>query len=68
MGAALRSADPALPAQPSDPVWREGWWVRTQPAGMGESVVKHLACSVGRTVITDERFIAAGDEKATGSW
>jgi hypothetical protein len=61
MDEALRAAAPDLHAQIPAACWRAGWWVHTQPAGSGENVVKYLARYVGRTAISDERMIEAGD-------
>ena len=67
MEEAMRSVVPDLHAQIGESVWREGWWVHTQPAGSGESVVKYLARYVGRTAISDERIVAMDDEAATSA-
>jgi hypothetical protein len=58
---ALREAAPDLHAQIGEAVWREGWWVHTQPAGSGENVVRYLARYVGRTAISDERIVHADE-------
>ena len=65
MDEALRHAAPDLHAQVPARVWREGWWVHGQPAGTGRHVVQYLARYVRRTAITDERIIAADDERVT---
>jgi hypothetical protein len=62
---ALRAAAPELHAQVPDSVWRDGWWVHTQPAGSGEAVVRYLARYVQRTAISDERIVAATNEAVT---
>lgn len=36
-----------------------------QPAGSGTAVVRYLARYVGRTAISDERIVAAGEEAVT---
>ncbi len=46
-------------------VWRAGWWVHTQPAGSGASVVRYLARYVHRTAISDERIVSADDQAVT---
>ncbi len=61
MDAALRAAAPHLHAQIPDSVWRAGWWVHTQPAGSGQSVVRYLARYVSKTAISDERILTADD-------
>jgi hypothetical protein len=65
MEAALRAAAPDLHAQVAGSVWREGWWVHTQPAGSGTAVVRYLARYVHRTAISDERIVAADDRAVT---
>ncbi len=65
MDEALRHAAPDLHAQVPARVWREGWWVHGQPAGTGKNVVQYLARYVRRTAITDERILAADDERVT---
>jgi hypothetical protein len=62
---AMRSTVPELHAQLAESVWREGWWVHTQPAGTGANVVKYLARYVGRTAISDERIVAMDDAAVT---
>lgn len=62
---ALREAAPDLHAQIGEAVWREGWWVHTQPAGSGQNVVRYLARYVGRTAISDERIVSADDRAVT---
>jgi hypothetical protein len=62
---ALRAAAPDLHAQVPDSVWRDGWWVHTQPAGSGQAVVRYLARYVQRTAISDERLVAANDQAVT---
>ena len=42
---------------------RKLWVVHCQPAGTGDSVVKYLARYVARTAISEERIIAADDER-----
>jgi hypothetical protein len=59
MDAALRAAAPQLHSQIPGACWRAGWWVHTQPAGSGESVVRYLARYVSRTAISDDRIVAA---------
>lgn len=63
LDAALRQAAPELHAQLPAACWREGWWVHTQPAGSGASVVRYLARYVHRTAISDERIVAADDQR-----
>jgi len=65
MEAAMHATVPELHAQIAESVWREGWWVHTQPAGTGESVVKYLARYVGRTAISDERIVTMNDDTVT---
>jgi len=62
MEEALRAQAPELHAQVPDSVWREAWWVHTQPAGSGEAVVRYLARYVSRTAISDERILEATAE------
>lgn len=62
MDEALHAAAPDLHAQLPSAIWRDGWWVHTQPAGSGTKVVRYLARYVGRTAISDERIVAATDE------
>jgi hypothetical protein len=62
MEEALRSHAPLLHAQVPDSVWREGWWVHSQPAGSGEAVIRYLARYVSRTAICDERIIEANTQ------
>jgi hypothetical protein len=62
---ALQAAAPDLYAQVPDSVWRDGWWVHTQPAGSGQNVVRYLARYVAKTAISDERIITADDDAVT---
>jgi hypothetical protein len=62
---ALRAEAPAEHAMIPAGTWRGRWVVHTQPAGSGEAVVRYLARYVGRTAISDERIVAADDERVT---
>lgn len=62
---ALRAEAPALHASIPAGTWRGHWVVHSQPAGSGEPVVRYLARYVSRTAISDERIVAAGDERVT---
>lgn len=65
---ALQAAAPDLHAQIGEAVWHEGWWVHTQAAGSGQSVVRYLARYVSRTAISDERIVAADDHAVRFSY
>lgn len=65
MEEAVRAEAPALHATIPAGTWRGRWSVHTQPAGSGVAVVRYLARYVGRTAISDERIVAADDEKVT---
>lgn len=65
MDHALKAAAPDLHAQLPAALWRDGWWVHTQPAGSGANVVRYLARYVGRTAISDERIVKATDDYVT---
>lgn len=63
MEEALRAEAPALHAAVPAGTWRGRWIVHSQPAGSGEAVVRYLARYVSRTAISDERIVAADDER-----
>ena len=65
MDAALRATAPEWHAQLPAALWRQGWWVHTQPAGSGEAVVRYLARYVQRTAISDERIVEANHDAVT---
>lgn len=65
MEAALYASAPALHAAVPAGTWRGRWIVHSQPAGSGANVIKYLARYVGRTAISDERIVAADDERVT---
>ena len=60
---ALRASAPALHATVPAGTWRRQWIVHSQPAGSGANVVRYLARYVGRTAISDERIVAADDQR-----
>lgn len=63
MDEATRALAPAEHAALPAGTWRRRWSVHCQPAGSGESVVRYLARYVSRTAISDERIVAADDER-----
>jgi hypothetical protein len=65
MEEAVRALAPAEHAAVPAGTWRRRWSVHSQPAGSGEPVVRYLARYVGRTAISDERIVAADDERVT---
>jgi hypothetical protein len=65
MEEAVRALAPAEHASLPAGTWRRRWSVHSQPAGSGESVVRYLARYVSRTAISDERIVAADDERVT---
>ncbi|HLP01201.1 MAG TPA: IS91 family transposase [Opitutaceae bacterium] len=65
MEEAVRAHAPAAHAALPAGTWRRRWSVHSQPAGSGESVVRYLARYVSRTAISDERIVAADDERVT---
>lgn len=73
MEEAVRALAPAEHASLPAGTWRRRWSVHSQPAGSGEpatsasasAVVRYLARYVGRTAISDERIVAADDERVT---
>ena len=65
MEEAVRAEAPAWHAAAPAGTWRGRWVVHSQPAGSGENVVRYLARYVGRTAISDERIVAADDERVT---
>jgi hypothetical protein len=65
MEEAVRAEAPAWQAAAPAGTWRRRWSVHCQPAGSGEAVVRYLARYVRRTAISDERIVAAGDERVT---
>lgn len=65
MEAATRALAPAQHAALPAGTWRRPWVVHCQPAGAGEKVVRYLARYVSRTAISDERILAADDERVT---
>lgn len=65
MEEAVRAEAPAWHAAAPAGTWRRRWSVHCQPAGSGENVVRYLARYVGRTAISDERIVAASDERVT---
>ena len=65
MDEALRAAAPELHRRVPAACWRDGWWVHSQPAGSGGSVVRYLARYVARTAISEDRIVAATAERVT---
>lgn len=63
MEAAVRAHAPAEHAALPAGTWRRRWSVHCQPAGTGAHVVRYLARYVSRTAISDERIVAADDER-----
>ena len=68
MDEAVRTHAPAQHAALPAGTWRRHWSVHCQPAGSGENVVRYLARYVCRTAISDERIVAADDERVTFSY
>lgn len=65
MEEAVRTEAPAWHAAAPAGTWRRRWSVHAQPAGSGEAIVRYLARYVRRTAISDERIVAAGEERVT---